>query len=147
MTTAREVIEDALRICFGTGDEEPIEPADSQRAIRVLNDMMAAFEESEEIDLGYTVVTGLTDVLTTDAGATRGMKSMLGLELWPYYSRQDPPSLIAGRARSGKRDLLNLGLEIEDAEFPDSLPLGSGNTGMNRYCGDTFFPLNEEDDD
>ena len=143
--TAREIIYDALRMIFVTGDEERVEPSDATRGLRTLNRMMAAFE-SEGIDLGYVAVDALTDDVDIDAGAYEGVIVNLALRLWPYFYKTDPSSMIVANAMKGKKDLVRISVAatVEAAEFPDTLPLGSGNEGWDGSGSTTFFTLEDE---
>lgn len=125
--TAGSVIKDALGEIIVLGAEAPIEQADAQAGIRYLNRMMAAFD-GDGIDLGYTEVSSLGDVITVPAGAIDGMVAQLAVRLHAQFSGIDPLSqdLIA-RAISGKNTMRNLTITIGASEYPDTLPIGSGN--------------------
>ena len=135
--TARQVISDALRMIFVTGDEEPIQAVDMQRGIRTLNRMMAAFE-SEGVDLASMSISEPTDEIDIDAGAFRGVISCLAYELYPYMYAKDAPMTLLQVRNSGKEDLIRIATVLEDMDFPDTLPVGSGNSGA------TFFTVTEE---
>lgn len=125
--TAGDLIKDALGEITVLGAEAPVEAADAQAGIRYLNRMMAAFD-ADGIDLGYTEVTGLANLITVPAGAIAGMVSQLGVMLWDQFSNGEPvPSTLLARAISGKNTMRNIAFTISATEFPSTLPIGSGN--------------------
>jgi hypothetical protein len=136
--TARAIISDALRLIFVTGDEEPIENVDMYRGIRTLNRMMASFE-ADGIDLNYTSVSEPTDTVTIDSGAYGGVIANLALKLWPYYYKTDPSQMIMANAVIGKKELYKIAVVVEDMDFPDSLPTGSGNDILASEIEGPFF--------
>ncbi len=140
--SAKQVITGALQLIRATGDEEPVEAFDSQRGIDILNDLMAELEEADEIDLGYTTVTTLADEVTVDDGAYRGIKALLAYEIWPYSYQKDPPNVLASKAISGKNALLKIGFDIDESDFPRTLPVGSGNYDIT---SNIFFPIDDDD--
>jgi hypothetical protein len=136
--TAREIIYDALRFILVTGDEEPVQAVDLNRGIRLLNRMMAAFE-AEGIDLSYVAVTAGTDEVDVDDGAYEGIIANLALRMWPYYYKGDPNQIVVLHAAKGKKDLYMIAVEVEEMDFPDSLPIGSGNENQAGIYDDPFF--------
>ena len=136
--TARAIISDALRLIFVTGDEEPIENVDMYRGIRTLNRMMASFE-ADGIDLNYTSVSEPTDTVTINSGAYGGVIANLALKLWPYYYKTDPSQMIMANAVIGKKELYKIAVVVEDMDFPDSLPTGSGNDILASEIEGPFF--------
>ncbi len=140
--SAEQVITGALQLIRATGDEEPVEAFDSQRGIDILNDLMAELETADEIDLDYTTITTLTDEVTVVDGAYKGIKALLAVELWPYSYQKDPPGILVSKAVSGKKALLKIGFSVDEADFPNTLPVGSGNYNIT---WNTFFPVYDDD--
>lgn len=137
--TAGDIIKDALGEITVLGAEAPVEAVDAQAGIRYLNRMMAAFD-ADGIDLGYTEVNGLADDITVPAGANAGMVSQLAVMLWDQFSNGEPvPSTLLARAISGKNTMRNIAVTVGASEYPDTLPIGSGNEGD--YSGyNHFYP-------
>ena len=136
--TAGDIIKDALGEITVLGAEAPIEAVDAQVSIRYLNRMMAAFD-ADGIDLGYTEVSSLADLITVPAGAIAGMVSQLAVMLWDQFSDGQPvPSTLLARAISNKNTMRNLAVTIGATEYPSTLPIGSGNEweGNTRH----FYP-------
>ena len=125
--TAGDLIKDALTEITVLGAEAPVEAVDAQSGIRYLNRMMAAFD-ADGIDLGYTEVTNFNSVITVPAGANAGMVAQLAAMLWDQYADGQPlPSTLLARAISGKNTMRNLAVTVGATEFPNTLPIGSGN--------------------
>ncbi len=125
--TAADIVKDALTEITVLGAEAPVEAVDAQSGIRYLNRMMAAFD-ADGIDLGYTEVTNFNSVITVPAGANAGMVAQLAAMLWDQYADGQPlPSTLLARAISGKNTMRNLAVTVGATEFPNTLPIGSGN--------------------
>lgn len=137
--TAGDIVKDALMEITVLGAEAPVEPVDAQGAVRYLNRMMAAFD-ADGIDLGYTEVDSFSDLITTPAGANAGMVAQLAVILWDQFSDGQPvPSTLLQRAISGKNTMRNLAVTVNASEYPDTLPVGSGNEGDHTSVSH-FYP-------
>lgn len=135
--TAGDLIKDSLSEITVLGAEAPIEAVDAQFAIRYMNRMMAAFD-ADGIDLGYTEVSNLADVVTIPAGAINGVVSQLAIMMWNNYSDEPVPADLVARALSGKNTMRNIVVGFGQMEYPDTLPLGSGNE-VNRVSREHFY--------
>ncbi len=140
--TARQVIDKALRMIWRTGDEEPINAVDMDRGIEALNNLMDELEE-EGVDLDYTTVTDQTDEVTVVDGALRSVKRVLSYDMWELYYKNSPQPITDRLYNKSMDTLLNIGFEVDEAEYPDTCPVGTGNSNIREY---PFFPSNEEDD-
>ena len=136
--SAGDIIKDSLGEVTLYGAEATIESVDAQLAIRYMNRMMAAFD-ADGIDLGYTEVSGLADEVTVPAGAMNGVVTQLAIMLWNQFSEDGiPPDLVA-RGVSGKNTMRNITVTVGASEYPDTLPVGSGNEGDGTYINH-FYP-------
>jgi len=124
-TKVNEVVIDALEDLVVQADEAPIEPSEAAAAIRVLNDMMFMWA-ARGIDLGFTEVNDMGDVMTVPAGAIFGIKAALAISLAGKYEVPIPESVLQ-KAKAGWEAILNLSVEIAAVEYPSTLPKGSGN--------------------
>lgn len=116
-----------------------------------LNDMMAEWE-LDGINVGYEALDETTDIIHVIPGAIAAIKPNLAIYLAPEYGRIVTASLEK-RARSSKRALRS-SIQLRRAQFPDTLPIGSGNENNNFVAnGDRngngrgnnrFYPSNEE---
>ena len=125
--TAESVIKDALTEIVVLGAEAPLEPADAQVAIRYLNRMMAAFD-ADGVDLGFTEVTTLASPITVALGAVEGIVFNLAARLWTQYADGQPtPGELLLKARDGLESMRAVAVTFGATEFPNTLPIGSGN--------------------
>ena len=88
--TAGDIIKDALQEILVQGAEAPFEADETQGAIRYLNRMMARFAV-DGINLGYTTVTSVGDLITVPDGAIDGMVKNLAVSLFPQYAAPGTP--------------------------------------------------------
>lgn len=143
MEKAGDIIKDALTEITVLGAEAPVEPTDAQAAIRYLNRMMAALD-ADGIDLGYTEVDSFADNMTVPAGANEGIVSLLGLKMWTQYSDgQPPPPVLVASVRSGLNTLRVLAVTVGATEFPNTLPIGSGNEGDSTFDNHFYADLQD----
>lgn len=135
MTTAAQVIQDALAEIIVAGSESPIEAADSALAIRKMNEFMSGLE-LDCVDLGWTTITSVGDDITLHAGLIGALVANLAVLMAPTYGATVPPELHA-RARDGYSLMLRHGMTICPTRPPCGLPVGAGNEGA---YGSPFFP-------
>lgn len=132
---AGEIITDAMEEIVVQADEAPIEPSEGRAAMRLLNDMMFSFA-ARGINLGYTAVASLGDVVTVPLGAVRWMKLQLAVELAPKYN-VEISNTLASKLRSAYKAVQNLAIDGIYSEYPPTLPFGSGNYEAGGW--DTVF--------
>lgn len=137
MAKVNEVVVDALEYIITQADEAPIEPSEGRKAMRVLNDMMFAWD-AKGICLGFTEVSDLGDPMTVPNGALLGIKAHLALKLASTYNAVVTQEL-RDDAKEGMEAILSLAVHTAESAFPDTLPQGSGNT-YPTYADDTFYP-------
>jgi hypothetical protein len=108
------------------------EPNDGDYAdgLRYLNRMMSKLE-IKGIILGYTPLTSIDQDVTVPATCFHGMIKNLAVNLWPQYSSiAVNPILKFSADRSFKMMQSQAISVVEPAQFPSTIPIGSGN-----YCG------------
>ncbi len=142
MATVNDLITDALENLLVQADEAEIEASEAKTAVRVLNQMMAAYA-AEGINLGYTTVNSLDDPLTVPDGALLGMGYNLSLLLAPKYVKGAVARTLVMAARNGYHTLVKLGRTSIAQQYPGTLPVGSGNEDPGYY--DRKFYPGEED--
>ena len=125
MISANEVITDALEEIVVQTDEADIEASEGEAAIRILNDMMAMWA-AKGINLGYTELTSLGSYVTVPRGAILGIKYHLAIALAEKYDVMVSPQLLT-KARDAWDAILELSNILEESDFPETLPRGSGN--------------------
>jgi len=148
MATARAIVEGALRLSGIRPAESPIEANEAQDGLESLNDMLAEWD-LEGIHLGFEPVEDLDDELYVPRGTEGGIKANLAIYINPEYERALNPTLMT-RAITGKRIARALRF-LEPLQYPDSLPVGSGNEhtahssdgdGPNNNSNRRFYPPN-----
>ncbi len=135
--SANDIVRDALEDILVQASEAKIEQSEGNAAIRALNDLMNAWA-AEGIELGYTIVSDLADTITIAAGAIRGVKANLALELAPKYNAPITAGLVR-KAKEGYNACLDLSVQMAESALPSTLPTGSGND-YPQYTEDTFYP-------
>lgn len=143
METADAIVTDALQELVIQASEASIPAVDAQTAIRYMNRMMARLA-ARGINLGYTNVSSLGDLITVPDGAVSGVVTNLAVELGNQYDVPISPGLAA-RASAGTDAMLDLAFVIVPTRFPDTLPRGSGNTGEFGRFNSTFYPGSTDD--
>lgn len=139
--TADDVITSALLDIGVQASESPLEEDEIRDAIKYMNRMMNKFA-AEGINLGYTNVSTLADVITIPDGAIDGLISNLAIRLHPQFALETTPVsiVLAQEAKDGKDVMRVLAIpSIGPTAFPDTLPIGSGNEDGFAGCDNHFF--------
>jgi hypothetical protein len=140
--TAGDVISDALTDLLVQAAEADLEPSEYRVGIRYLNRMMFRLD-AMGITLGYTEVSSLTDPVTVALGAMDGIVANLALALAPQFDSIVTPDLRI-RASDGLSAMFKLTRNIQPAQMPCTMPIGSGNEG-DRFNNDHFYQCLDSD--
>ena len=138
--TVEQVIRPALQELLVQGSETPLEADEYRDTIFALNTWMADLE-ARGVDLGYTTVDSLSDVVTVPDGAIMGIVSNLALLIAPQFGAM-PSNELYRKAKRGMNTIYKLGQVIIDSEYPHTLPRGSGNN-PSPVLGDNFYHWND----
>ena len=150
MATVTEVVTGALQLLEVRISESAITAAEAEDGLVSLNDMMNEWNV-DGINIGYETLDAIEDELFVTLGSIGAIKANLAVYIAPEYGRIVTPSL-AERAIRSKRSL-RASIPLNQAQFPDTLPIGSGNEGNNFTAdGDApggltssrFYPSNVE---
>jgi len=96
MAVASDIIYRAFeRIKVKDPDVNSIQTSDATTAIDEMNDMMIALADHNGINLGYTIVSNLTDAITVPDWAQGMMKAKLTLLLADEYGKSVTDSMVA----------------------------------------------------
>ena len=125
MTTAAQVITQILNEINVRASESALEADEVQDAIFALNSYMASIA-ADGINLGYTEVENLGDPITVPSGAIMGMVANAAIMLAPTFDADVSQALVL-KARQGLSAMRKLGVSISSMNYPDTLPVGSGN--------------------
>ena len=141
--TARQIIEDAMSLITIFPDESTIEDSEMQLIRRELNRMMYEWE-TQGIMLGWTEITSVTEEVTVTPAAINGIIANLAVMIAPNFGFPSTPAdqvifqSVIGRAIAGKRNIRNIAVEMYPADFPSTLPQGSGQD-YDYHTNDTYY--------
>ena len=138
MATVTEIVKGALLLLEIKVAEAAITGAEAEDGRVALNDMMNEWNVNG-INVGYETLDNADDELFVDLGAIGAIKANLAVYIAPEYGRSVGEELRL-RARRSKRSLRG-SIDLKPTEFPDSLPIGSGNED-NHFVADGDRPGN-----
>lgn len=138
MATVEQVAKAALQSIIVQGSESVLEADEYEDFIFRLNNFMSDLEV-RGVKLGYTVVNNIADTVTVPPGALRGIISNIAVELAPDYGGVVSPELVA-IANSGMKTLRLIGVTVQRARFPSTLPRGSGSEPYGYTHISPFYP-------
>ena len=136
--TARDTLIDTFDDIGVRVDETALEASDERIGIKAINRIMAKFA-ANGVNLGFTKLTNIADVITIPEGAHDALITILGLRLWPKYRSVAVPIEIIKNARDGEKQMYRMGIVFASTKYPSTLPMGSGNVPDgydNYYAGD-----------
>lgn len=140
MTFASEIVDDAAAFILVNEDDIGLEPNESARGLRILNDWLAALF-TEGIDIGYRPVVSVGDPVTIPLAANLAVKQNLGIQLAPMFGMPIDPDqqILADKSLDGLRGAYQRRIK---STRPTTLPMGAGNLS-NIYTQRAFyaFPL------
>ena len=109
-----------------------IEDINMSDGLRYLNRMMAKLDR-EGIELGYVSLNSVDDEIGVPDAVILGMVKNLAYTLWPQYNVDPMNPLIKFSAKRSLKSMQSKAIdEINPAQFPSTLPVGSGNE-IGRY--------------
>ena len=125
MATAATIIKGALRRIQIVGSESPIEDDEIVDGLEDLNDWGSA-HEAGFLQLGFSSVTNTGDTVNIPIEAVGYFKDHLALYMAGQYGAPISQTLMMS-AQDSKARALNAFAPVINVEFPDTLPIGSGN--------------------
>jgi len=147
-TTVLDIVTGAIVLLGVRVSESGVTAAEGVDGLAALNDMMNEWNV-DGIDVGYETLDDTADEIFVDLGSIGAMKANLAIYIASEYERT-PSLTLEKRARRSKNSL-RASIAINPSQFPDTLPVGSGNEGNNFVAdGDApgnvrssrFFPSN-----
>lgn len=142
MATAADIVVGALRRLQIAGSESPIEDDEITDGVEDLNDWGAA-HEAGFLQLGFTPVSVPADQVSIPVETVGYFKDHLALYIAGQYGAPVPQTLLLS-AKDSKNRALNAFAPVINAEFPDTLPVGSANECNPTINPEHFFPPNSD---
>ena len=143
MERAGDVILDALKEIVAIPSEAAIDAYKAQVGIFYLNAMMLSLS-AEGVNLGYTIVNSLSDVMTVDDGALEPIVKNLAIEISPTFRSSITSQDLFIQASEGLNTLRQISYEQpSNSPISGNLPIGSGNElwGVTRFYDDQAIPI------
>ncbi|MCH8134752.1 MAG: hypothetical protein IIB77_02090 [Proteobacteria bacterium] len=146
--TVTEVVTGALQLLEVRTAESPVTPAEVEDGLTSLNDLMNEWNV-DGINIGYESIANIEDRLHVKTGSIGAIKANLAIYIASEYGKAVSIELKE-RAKTSKKSL-RASIPLNCSEFPDTLPIGSGNEGNNFTAdGDSpgglsssrFYPAN-----
>lgn len=140
---AGDIIRDAYFELLEASDEAPIEASEMQTGIRYLNRLMSRLA-AQGYNLGYTNVSTPADDVTVPLGAIDGVVSNLAVSLAAQFPEGGISESLRTKAVIGLKAIRKLSVEVISSNYPDTLPIGSGNQCGGSWNGDRFYGTPED---
>ena len=125
MATAGQVVRAILQEIVVQAAEQPLTASETSDTIFAMNTFMTELD-ANGVKLGYTIIESSADTITIPAGAINGLIKNVALQVAPQFDVNAPQALLA-QARKGLKVMTNLGINLVPMQFPNTLPVGSGN--------------------
>lgn len=137
MASVLDVVSGAIKLLGVRPSEGPIQPEEAQDGLISFNDMLNEWATVRRICFDFEQLDDVDDEVYFDDALLGPIKANLAVYIAPEYGRTVTPEL-ALRAREGMRAIQAWAINLK-SEYPDSLPLGSGNE-LNGYSPDGDSP-------
>lgn len=145
MTTAAQIVDGAAEEIGVKTAEIALEPEDAQIIFTRMNDMLSEWADSG-ITPGFKEVFDLTDTVDIDRNAVAAVKYNLAIRCAPAFKKTVSSALAA--ISGSTLDRLMASNSFIDVQFPDTLPVGSGNSQCDdndNFFNNRFFPTNKKE--
>ena len=140
---AGDVVRYALFEILEASDEAPIEASEMQVGLFNLNTMMSRWS-ANGYNLGFTNVSTPADIVTVPLGAIDGIISNLAISLAAQFPGAGISEALRTKAVLGLKAIRRLSIEVIPSNYPDALPIGSGNQCSGDRSGGRFYGTPEE---
>ena len=137
MATVGQAVRAILQEIVTLGAESDFEASEVDDTIFAMNNFMTELD-ANGANLGYTVVDSVSDTITIPDGAIMGLIKNVALLMAPQFDAI-ATGLLISQARKSLKTMTNLGLNLQPAQFPCTLPVGSGNE-TNDFNFEHFYP-------
>lgn len=137
-TTVLDIVTGALQLLEVRVAESGVTASEGQDGLTSLNDMLNEWNV-DGIDVGFESLDDTADEVFLDLGSIGAIKANLAIYIAGEYGRT-PSAAVVKRAKRGKKSL-RASIPLNTSQFPDTLPIGSGNEG-NNFTADGDSPGN-----
>lgn len=138
MTTASEIVTDALGFILSDEADIGIEGNEFSQSVRILNDFAAELFHLG-VDFGYRPVVTSGDLITSPKSVNLALKQNLAVLLAPIFAATADAALITA-ANNSLKSLKSLFLKKPTASFPTNMPMGTGNRTAV-FASSAFYPF------
>ena len=142
MATGTDIITGALRRAKIVSAEIPVEASDLANGLEDLNDWASLLEVSS-LALGFTPLSSATDEVNIPVEAVAMYKCNLAVYMSAQYGLTPDPLLLSDADTTMKATLRAFAPRIK-ASYPDTLPKGTGRSGVDSFYNRRFYPKNQD---
>jgi hypothetical protein len=143
MAKVSQIIKASLQKILVQASEADIEASEAQDFIFAMNNYMLDLD-AKGISLGYTAVSDLGDNVTIPTGALRGLIYNMAIEMAPEFNATATQEVIA-IASAGLKTMQLLGQTMPQSQYPNTLPVGSGNEHNVGLLTSHYYPDLEDE--
>lgn len=128
MSTAQKILDRAFTKNGIRAAETPLTPSEISDGLDVLNDLLASWDSTGVLK-GITPVMDVSEDLMEPRYSTWAIKTHVAAILAGEYGVQVTQALAADVVNS-MNSMLSASINLQDLEFPSTLPIGSGNRNL-----------------
>lgn len=143
MATGQDIVNGALRKLGYKSADSAITGQELLDGVEDLNDLLSEYEKKGLL-MGFSRIADPADTVRIPAGSEGPIKLMLMGRLASDYSKQLTPTQ-ATAINDAEKSFLMIIKQPLDVEYPDTLPLGAGNDGIDVADQQRFFANNNEE--
>lgn len=137
---AQELFENAYFEIGRLAGEQPLQPNESQAAIRKINALMY---EYSHLNLGYTEITSGGDDVTTPSWSWNWLTLRLSIALSAQFGRLESYDVVKAEEKDAYNTVLSSAIRIPPPQLNGNVPYGSGNRN-SVWCQPKYY--SESDD-
>jgi hypothetical protein len=118
--------------------ETPLTGTESTEGLASLNGILSQWGADRTL-VGALPVADASQEVEIPEYAIRALEYAVALDIAPNYGKKIDPR-TAARAQDAEDRMMKAGLDLAGADFPNTLPIGSGNSGYAGASLTKFFP-------
>jgi hypothetical protein len=137
-TTALTIIKRAFSKAGIRAAETPLQASETQDGLDALNDLLAEWDAASVLK-GVSPVEAVGDIVNAPRYAMGAIKSSLAAKIMGEYNKPMNATLAADISSSYNL-MIQASTNLEELNYPSTLPLGSGNSNAFYETELEFFP-------